>query len=127
MIVFKSIVAISLGASFGALFRYAFEKLLNPICSLLNIGTLSANIVGGFLIGLLFQYFSKHPEIPIEWRLFSITGFLGALTTFSAFSLETSLLLQHAQIEKALLVIGLHVLLSIAFTFLGFIAYLAFQ
>lgn len=120
MLILKTIVALSLGASLGATLRFTFEKFLNPIFASIHIGTLTANLLGGFLIGLAFSFFSKNPDIAPYWRIFVITGFLGGLTTFSSFSAETTLLIQQGHYSSALAVIALHVLGSLALTAGGF-------
>jgi len=120
MIVLKTIASLSLGASFGATLRFLFEKYLNSVFSNIHLGTLSANLLGGFLIGIAFSFFAKNPNIAPEWRIFVITGFLGGLTTFSSFSVETTVLLQQGHYSSALLVIGLHVVGSLILTACGF-------
>lgn len=120
MIVLKTIASLSLGASFGATLRFLFEKYLNSVFSNVHLGTLSANLLGGFLIGIAFSFFAKNPNIAPEWRIFVITGFLGGLTTFSSFSAETTILLQQGHYSSALLVIGLHVVGSLILTACGF-------
>ena len=120
MIVLKTIASLSLGASFGAPLRFLFEKYLNSVFSNVHLGTLSANLLGGFLIGIAFSFFAKNPNIAPEWRIFVITGFLGGLTTFSSFSAETTILLQQGHYSSALLVIGLHVVGSLILTACGF-------
>jgi CrcB protein len=120
MILLKTIAALSLGASFGATLRFLFEKYLNSVFSNIHLGTLSANLLGGFLIGIAFSFFAKNPDIAPEWRIFVITGFLGGLTTFSSFSVETTVLLQQGHYSSALLVIGLHVVGSLILTACGF-------
>lgn len=120
MILLKTIAALSLGASFGATLRFLFEKYLNSVFSCVHLGTLSANLLGGFLIGIAFSFFAKNPDIAPEWRIFVITGFLGGLTTFSSFSAETTILLQQGHYSSALLVIGLHVVGSLILTACGF-------
>jgi CrcB protein len=120
MVILKTIAALSFGASFGAILRYSFEKWLNPIFSNLHLGTLCANLLGGFLIGIAFSFFAKNPDIAPEWRIFVITGFLGGLTTFSSFSAETTLLIQQGCYSSALIVIGLHVVGSLVLTACGF-------
>ena len=82
----KSIFAISLGAALGALLRWQLGARLNSIFPTLPPGTLMANLIGGYIIGLAVAYFAYAPDISPEWRLFIITGFCGGLTTFSTFS-----------------------------------------
>ncbi|SHN67243.1 fluoride efflux transporter CrcB [Desulfovibrio litoralis] len=119
----KSLLAISLGASLGASLRWLLSLWLNGFLMYIPLGTLSANLIGGYLIGIFFGVFSTFSELSPELRLFIITGFLGALTTFSAFSLETSLLLKDARMFWALCTIALNVCGSLLMTFLGFGTY----
>mgnify|MGYP003346214879 CR=1 FL=1 len=80
--------AVGIGAALGAWLRWIFGIVLNPLLGNILLGTLTANLVGGFLIGVAVEYFVHHDSIPPEWRLFVIVGFLGGLTTFSSFSAE---------------------------------------
>ena len=88
-----TLIAIGLGAAFGAWLRWGLGLWLNPLFSELPLGTLSANLIGGYLVGLAVAFFMQQPGLSPEWRLFVITGFLGGLTTFSTFSAETVALL----------------------------------
>ena len=92
---------------------------LNPGHANLPLGTLAANLVGGYGIGLALAWFSHAPGLSPEWRLFIITGLLGGLTTFSTFSAETMHLLLRQQYGWALTTIGVHVLGSLGMTLLG--------
>lgn len=114
-----SIVAISLGAALGALLRWLLSLRLNALHPMLPGGTLAANLVGGYLIGLALAYFAQHPGLSPAWRLFIVTGFLGGLTTFSTFSAEVVLHLQAARWGWAAGLIALHVVGSVAMTLVG--------
>ncbi|SOZ16823.1 molybdopterin cofactor biosynthesis [Cupriavidus taiwanensis] len=81
-------VAVGVGAAAGAWLRWGFSVLWNAINPAMPYGTLAANLVGGYLIGLAVGFFDTHAGLPPEWRLLAITGFLGGLTTFSTFSSE---------------------------------------
>jgi len=113
------LLAVGVGAALGAWLRWGLGLLLNPVFPTLPLGTLGANLVGGYLIGLAMAYFSQHASLPPEARLFVITGFLGGLTTFSTFSAETVTLLMRAQLGWAGAIIGAHLLGSIGMTVLG--------
>ncbi|MCL1985165.1 MAG: fluoride efflux transporter CrcB [Betaproteobacteria bacterium] len=115
----NSILAISIGASAGALSRWLLGLALNSLFPPVPIGTLAANLVGGYCIGLLMSFFSLFPSLAPEWRLFAITGFLGALTTFSTFSAEVVALLQQERFVMAATAAGLHLFGSLVMTFLG--------
>ncbi|NCZ83904.1 MAG: fluoride efflux transporter CrcB, partial [Betaproteobacteria bacterium] len=82
-------------------------------------GTLTANLVGGYLIGVAMAYFSSHPSLPPEWRLLIVTGFLGGLTTFSTFSAEVVSQLMAGRTLWALSAIAVHVTGSLVMTLLG--------
>jgi len=112
--------AVGLGAACGAWLRWGLALWLNSIHSQLPLGTLVANLGGGYLIGLLLGVFGAFPHLTPEWRLFAITGFLGALTTFSTFSGEAMLLLQRGDYGWALAHSALHLLGSIAFCIAGY-------
>lgn len=115
----RSIIAISLGASIGAVLRWGLGTGLNALFPAIPPGTLLANLLGGYLIGLAMACFSAYAGLAPEWRLFIITGFLGGLTTFSTFSAEVTSLIQQGRIGWAGLAISAHVLGSLAMTLLG--------
>lgn len=115
----QSLIAIGLGATLGAWARWALALWLNPINQNLRYGTLAANLVGGYVIGLAIAWFSSHADLPPVWRVFVITGLLGGLTTFSTFSAEVLELLNRQQFGWGLAAIALHVVGSIAMTALG--------
>jgi CrcB protein len=93
----KSIVAVCLGASLGALLRWWLGAQLNSFLPSIPPGTLAANLVGCYVIGLAIAFFGGLPAIAPEWRLFIITGFCGGLTTFSTFSAELVTLIQQGR------------------------------
>lgn len=116
---FAAILAVSLGAALGALSRWGLSLGLNQVFPSLPPGTLLANLIGGYLVGLAVALFALRPEVPAEWRLFVITGFLGGLTTFSTFSAEVVLALQAGRTGWALATVATHVLGSLALTLAG--------
>lgn len=115
----KPILAISLGAASGALLRWQLGIRLNSVLPSLPPGTLTANLVGGYIIGLAIAYFAQTPDIAPEWRLFIITGFCGGLTTFSTFSAEVVALLQEQRLNWAICTIATHVTGSLVMTLAG--------
>jgi CrcB protein len=115
----NSVVAISAGAALGALLRWLLGLWLNNLFPAVPPGTLAANLVGGYLIGAALAMFATSPLLAPEWRLFVVTGFLGGLTTFSAFSAEVAVLLQQGRIGLAGVAIGIHVAGSVGMTLLG--------
>jgi fluoride exporter len=115
----NSILVISLGASAGAVLRWLLGLSLNSLFPTIPLGTLTANLLGGYLIGLAVALFAGHPGLAPEWRLLIITGFLGGLTTFSTFSAEVTTLLQEGRLLWAGLAISSHVFGSLAMTILG--------
>jgi CrcB protein len=114
-----SLVAISVGATLGALLRWILGTKLNALFPSIPPGTLTANLVGGYLVGVAVAYFSSHPSLPPEWRLLIVTGFLGGLTTFSTFSAEVVAQLMAGRMMWALAGIAAHVAGSIVMTLLG--------
>ncbi|MGD9596052.1 MAG: fluoride efflux transporter CrcB [Wolinella sp.] len=115
----QTLLAIFVGAGFGALLRWFLGLKLNALAPLIPLGTLGANWLGGYLIGLALAFFSTHPLLSPEWRLLIITGFLGGLTTFSTFSAEMVSLLQGGRYGALALGVALHVGGSITMTLLG--------
>lgn len=115
----KSIIAISFGAAIGALLRWQLGAKLNSFFPSIPPGTLTANVVGGYIIGLAIAYFAQASHIAPEWRLFIITGFCGGLTTFSTFSVEVTTLLQEGKLSWAMAAIALHVTGSLLATLAG--------
>ena len=118
-------LAVGCGAAIGAWLRWLLGIALNSVHAALPYGTLVANLSGGFMIGIAVAFFERHSALPVEWRLFAVTGFLGGLTTFSTFSAESMILLQRGQYGWALVHIGLHLMGSIACCIAGFAAYRA--
>ena len=113
-----TVLAICIGASLGALARWGLGLWLTP-GGLLPWGTLAANLIGGYLIGVAIAAFQAMPQLDPVWRLLLITGFLGGLTTFSSFSAEVVEFLMTGRYGLALLTAGLHVLGSLGMTVLG--------
>jgi CrcB protein len=114
-----SVIAVAIGGMLGAWSRWGLGYLLNALVPPLPPGTLVANLVGGYLIGFFFELFSQHGETSPEVRLFVITGFLGALTTFSTFSAEAVTLLARGQYIWAVCHITSHLAGSLMMTVLG--------
>jgi CrcB protein len=112
-------IAVGIGAAIGAWLRWALGVGMNAVVPNLPLGTLVANLAGGFMIGLAVEAFVQHPVFAPEIRLFVITGFLGGLTTFSTFSAESVELLARQQYGWATLHIGTHLFGSLAMTMLG--------
>ena len=115
----KTVFAISLGASLGAMFRWWLGLKLNSLYPSIPPGTLAANLIGGYIIGLGIAFFATYSALAPEWRLFLVTGFCGGLTTFSTFSAEIVSLLQSGRIAWALGAISIHLAGSIVMTFAG--------
>lgn len=111
--------AVALGAVLGAWLRWGLSAWLNATFPALPPGTLIANLAGGYLIGLALAFFAQQPALPAEWKLFVVTGFLGALTTFSTFSAEVIGLLQQGRLGWALATVATHVIGSLAMTLAG--------
>ena len=120
-----AVLAVGLGAALGAWLRWMLSASLNPVAPALPMGTLAANLIGGYLVGVAVAYFAANASIAPEWRLFCITGFLGGLTTFSTFSAESVQLLIGGQYLAAFMHSAAHLFGSLAATFLGFLTYRA--
>lgn len=119
-----TIIVICIGASTGALARWQLGLWLNTshlaVGSVsLPWGTLAANLIGGYLVGVCVAVFQAMPELDPVWRLALVTGFLGALTTFSSFSAEVVGMLNQSRYSLALLTAGLHLFGSLALTIMG--------
>lgn len=115
----KPILAISLGSALGALLRWGLGTKLNSLFPDIPPGTLTANLIGGYIVGLAVAYFAQAPDIAPEWRLLIITGFCGGLTTFSTFSAEVVTLLQQGRLSWAMGAIAIHVSGSLLMTLAG--------
>ena len=114
-----ALLAICAGASAGAVLRWLLGVWLNALFPAIPPGTLAANLIGGYLVGLAVGFFFQHPGLAPEWRLLVLTGFLGGLTTFSTFSAEVSHLLQQGRLMWAAAAISAHVIGSLVLTLLG--------
>lgn len=122
---FATFAAIAVGAVLGAWARYGLALAMNGR-SWLPWGTFVANAVGGFLIGLALAHLAAKPDLSPLWRLFFVTGFLGALTTFSSFSAEVIVLVQEGDVGRAVALAAMHLVASLALTALGFTVYRQF-
>ena len=122
-----AVLAICLGASAGALARWQLGLWLNPALASttgngmhnLALGTLAANWIGAYLIGVCLAIFEAWPALSPTWRLALVTGFLGALTTFSTFSAEVTQMLLQQRYSQALGTAGLHLVGSLVLTVAG--------
>lgn len=114
-----ALLAVGIGAAFGAWLRWWLGLLFNPIFPIMPLGTLAANLLGGYLVGMAIAYFSHHTNLPPEARLFIITGFLGGLTTFSTFSAEVVTLISREQLAWAMFTASAHLFGSLSMTALG--------
>ncbi len=113
-----SVIAICIGASLGALMRWGLGLWLSP-GALIPWGTLVANLLGGYLVGLVIAIFQAAPQLDPVWRLALITGFLGALTTFSSFSAEVVGMLGQQRYLLAFGTAALHLFGSLLLTVAG--------
>lgn len=116
---FYGFLAAGGGAAFGAWLRWSLGIVLNPVFPTLPLGTLAANLIGGYLVGVAIAFFSEHAGLPPEARLFIITGFLGGLTTFSTFSAEAVTLLSRVEYPWALAHMAVHLGGSLVMAALG--------
>ena len=118
-----SFVAVGLGAAIGAWLRWGLGLWLGSLHGFVQVGTLAANLLGGFLIGMALGFFAGQPDLAPHWRLFIVTGFLGGLTTFSSFSGESLTLLQRGEIGWALVHTALHLAGALLLCAAGFVTW----
>ncbi|WP_153115430.1 fluoride efflux transporter CrcB [Rhodocyclus tenuis] len=110
---------IGIGAACGAWLRWLLGLALNPLFLALPLGTLAANLIGGYLIGVALGFFHQYADLAPEMKLLVITGFLGGLTTFSTFSAEVVERLLAGQPAWAMTLAGIHLFGSLSMTWLG--------
>ena len=115
----SAFAAVAAGAVLGAWSRWGLSSWLNPATPSLPAGTLVANLAGGYLVGVAVAFFADHPHLAPEWRLACVTGFLGALTTFSTFSAESVQLMLEGRYGAAVLHSAAHLAGSLVATGLG--------
>ncbi|MFZ4473454.1 MAG: fluoride efflux transporter CrcB [Limnohabitans sp.] len=115
----SAVIAICIGACVGALARWQLGTWLNTQEALLPWGTLAANLIGGYLVGGCVALFQAQPDLDPAWRLLLVTGFLGALTTFSSFSAEVVAMLSEGRVGLAMATAGLHLVGSLLMTLAG--------
>jgi fluoride exporter len=113
-------IAVAVGAALGAWLRWGLTIFLSQLHAHIQLGTLVANLVGGYLIGLALGFFDTAPVLSPAWRLFVITGFLGGLTTFSSFSGESMVLMQRGHYGWALAHAAVHLLGSVGCCVAGY-------
>lgn len=117
-----AVFAICTGASIGALARWQLGLWLNPLAGsagVMPLGTLAANLVGGYLVGVCVAVFQAIPQLDPVWRLALVTGFLGALTTFSSFSAEVVAMLTQQRYTLAIGTAAIHLFGSLLLTIAG--------
>ena len=119
----KSLLVIAVGASLGAWLRWLLGMKLNALFPTIPPGTVIANMIGGYIIGLAIAFLAASPTLSPEWRLLIITGFCGGLTTFSTFSAETVALIQEGRLLWAFGSSSLHVVGSLTMTAAGLLSY----
>jgi fluoride exporter len=122
---FPSVLAVAIGGALGSLLRWLLGLQLNALFPALPLGTLAANVIAGYVIGVAVAFFARMPSLAVEWRLFVITGMMGGLSTFSSFSAEVVAAIQQGRLGWAMGEVGIHVGASLAMTALG-IATVAF-
>ncbi|HDG1695566.1 fluoride efflux transporter CrcB [Kluyvera ascorbata] len=114
------LLAVFIGGGTGSVARWLLSLKLNPMHHAIPLGTLTANLVGAFIIGAGLAWFNRLPQVDPVWKLLITTGFCGGLTTFSTFSSEVVFLLQAGKFSWALLNITVNLLGSFAMTALAF-------
>ena len=119
-----SFLAVGIGAAIGAWLRWGLSEWLASR-SHIPYGTLAANLIGGFLVGIAVAAFADRADIAPAWRLLIVTGFLGGLTTFSTFSAESVALIMRGSVGWALAHAAAHLFGSLALTAIGIATYRA--
>lgn len=119
---YYSLISIALGSVLGAWLRWFFSLKFNHYFPNLPLGTILVNLIGGFIIGFAISFFANSSLSP-NYRLFVITGFCGALTTFSTFSAEVIGLLQDQKFSYAVALIAIHLIGSLICTIIGIYSY----
>ena len=115
----RSFIAVAVGGALGCLFRWYLAIFLNRYFPAIPPGTLAANLIGCYIIGMAIAFFTMYPTFAPEWRLFITTGFCGGLTTFSTFSAEVVMLMQSGRSVWALSAVGAHLVGSLVMTVAG--------
>lgn len=117
---FQLLLAVFIGGGTGSVARWLLSMRFNPLHQIIPLGTLAANLIGAFIIGMGLAWFNRMTHIDPVWKLLITTGFCGGLTTFSTFSAEVVFLLQEGRISWALLNIALNLLGSLMMTAIAF-------
>jgi len=120
LFVFQLLLAVFIGGGTGSVARWLLSMRFNPLHQIIPLGTLAANLVGAFIIGMGLAWFNRMTHIDPVWKLLITTGFCGGLTTFSTFSAEVVFLLQEGRVSWALLNIALNLLGSLMMTAIAF-------
>ncbi len=115
----RAVAAVCIGGTVGCLLRWFLGLWLNQQSSVMPMGTLAANLIGGYIVGIAVAFFALNTTLAPEWRLLVITGFCGGLTTFSSFSAEVVLMLKQDRWMWACSTVALHLFGSLLMTFAG--------
>jgi len=118
-----SFLSVGVGAALGAWLRWWLGIKLNGVFPTLPLGTLAANLIGGYLVGVAVALFNHHPGLPPEMRLLVITGFMGGLTTFSTFSAEVVGMIGREEYLWAMSAAGVHLGGSLLLTVFGILTF----
>ncbi|HTC51438.1 MAG TPA: fluoride efflux transporter CrcB [Steroidobacteraceae bacterium] len=123
----RSVAAVCVGGTVGCLLRWVLGLWLNSQPTAVPMGTLAANLIGGYIVGVAVAFFALNKTLEPAWRVLVITGFCGGLTTFSSFSAEVVLLLRQDRVMWAMLTLCLNLFGSLLLTFGGIATVLRFK
>lgn len=119
MLTFNNLLAVAVGGVIGSVLRWLVSVWLNPVLPAVPLGTLTVNIVGGFIIGMALAYFIARPDTPVAVRLLITSGFCGGFTTFSAFSAEVIGFMVEGRSAYAFATIAANLIGALGATFAG--------
>ncbi len=123
----KTLFSIVAGSALGGVLRWGLSVQLNAVWAVMPLGTYLANVIAGYCAGWALAFFTHWPHLSADYRTFVLTGFCGALSTFSTFSVEVLERFQNEQIAAGVFIIGMHLGSALVMTYLGYLSYQYWQ